>query len=113
MLDPVRDVILEVIEASLEAQLSAVRRLRKAAPIPAPPRKTKGKSQVSMTYDVLAEAGRPLHLREIIEGVSTKFGVELDPDSLGSALTKLVVKKERFARPAKNTFAILEQGNAG
>jgi transposase len=113
MNDPVRDVILEVIEASLEAQLSAVRRLRKSAPTSAPPRKVKGKSHASMAYDVLTDAGRPLHLREIIEAVNTKFGVELDPDSLGSALTKLVLKKERFARSAKNTFAILEQGNAG
>ncbi len=109
--EPVRDIILEVIESSLEAQLSAVRRLRKGTPEPGPKR-SKGKSQMDVAYDVLFEAGGPLHLKEIIRLAKERFGIELDPDSLGSALTKRVLKGDRFSRPAKNTFAVLEAPDA-
>jgi hypothetical protein len=50
----------------------------------------------------------PLHLNEIVSRVNARFSVKADPDSLGSALTKKVVKKQRFARPGKSIFAILE-----
>jgi hypothetical protein len=112
MSDSVKDTILEVMEASLEAQLKAVRQLRKAVPAPQS-KPLKGKSQVDMVYDVLLEAGMPLHLREIISRVDTKFSVALDSDSLVSALTKRVLKGDRFNRPAKNTFGLLEAGHAG
>ena len=113
MSEPIRDTILEVIEASLEAQLGAVRRLRKAGLETPTPRRTRGKSQMDLVYDVLMEAGTPLHLKEIIRRVKASFDIDLDPDSLGSALTKRVLKRERFSRPAKNTFAVLEEGSAG
>lgn len=107
--DSVRDTILETMEASLEAQLNAVRRLRKAGPVERPPRK-KGKSHVDMVYDVLVDSGSALHLKEIVRSVEARFGVKLDPDSLVSALTKCVLKGDRFARPAKNTFSLKESG---
>jgi hypothetical protein len=66
-----------------------------------------------MVFDVLTDAKQPLHLNAIIERVQSQFGVQLDPDSIGSALTKRVVKKELFARPTKNTFALLEAEDAG
>lgn len=113
MNDPIRDTILETIEASLEAQLSAVRRLRNKSAETTKPKIRKGKSQIGMVFDVLAEANQPLHLSVILERVEARFGVRLDPDSIGSALTKRVVKKELFARPAKNTFALLEMSDAG
>jgi hypothetical protein len=65
---------------------------------------------MDLVYDILSEAGHPLHLKEIIKRAKATFDVDLDPDSLGSALTKRVLKNERFSRPAKNTFAILEDG---
>ncbi len=113
MNDNVRDTILEAMEASLEAQLSAVKRLRKAAAKAATPKRSRGKSQMDMVHDVLIEVGQPLHLSEIIARVNARFAVKVDPDSLGSALTKRVVKADRFCRPAKNTFALLEQEDAG
>lgn len=54
-----------------------------------------------------------MHLREILSKVEERFGFRPDPDSLGSALTKRVVKKERFSRPDRNTFALLEELDAG
>lgn len=108
MNDSIRDVVLEAVEASLEAQLGAIRRLRKAEAKPAASVK-RSKSQISMVEDVLIEAGTPLHLREIIQKVNEKFAVRIDPDSIGSALTKRVVKGQRFSRPSKNTFGLLER----
>jgi|HubBroStandDraft_1064217.scaffolds.fasta_scaffold81459_2 HB1, ASXL, restriction endonuclease HTH domain len=113
MSEPIRDIIFEAVEASLEAQLNAIRRLRSKSADATKPKAARGKSQISMVYDVLAEAKKPLHLSAIIELVQTQFGVQLDPDSIGSALTKRVVKKDLFARPAKNTFALREADDAG
>ena len=109
----IRDTILEAMEASLEAQLNAVRRLRKQEAEAVAPKRPRGRSQMGMVYDVLKDAGVPLHMNEIISRVSARFGVKVDPDSLGSALTKRVVKGQVFCRPAKNTFALLEENNAG
>ena len=108
----VRDAALEAMEVSLDAQLRAVRRLRKAgiAESVAPKR---GRSHVDMVYDVLVEAGRPLHIGEILAGVEGRFSAKLNPDSVVSALTKYVVKGERFVRPAKNTFGVLGGEDAG
>jgi hypothetical protein len=111
--EPIREIILEAMEASLEAQLSAIRKLRKKPELVAEVKTSKGKSQIGMVRDVLEEARQPLHLNVIIDRVQARFGVRLDPDSIGSALTKRVVKKELFIRPAKNTFALLESEDAG
>jgi hypothetical protein len=112
MSENLRDTVLEAIEASLEAQLGAVRKLRNLEAKAAKPKRSRGRSQMDMAYDVLIEAGEPLHLNEIVLRVNARFDAKVDPDSLGSALTKRVVKKERFSRPAKNTFWILELGDA-
>jgi hypothetical protein len=112
MENDIRNTILEAIEAALEAQLGAVRKLRKAEAQAASPKRSRGLSQMDMAYDVLRDAGGPLHLNEIVSRVSAKFAIKADPDSLGSALTKKVVKKQRFARTGKSTFAILEGGDA-
>lgn len=110
--EDIRDAVLEAVEASLEAQLKAVRRLRKPSLKEAEPRR-KGRSHVDMVHDVLTDAGMPLHVREILARVEGRFSVKLDPDSLVSALSKYVVKGERFVRPARNTFAVREREDAG
>jgi hypothetical protein len=108
MQNDIRSTVLEAIEASLEAQLSAIRKLRKAEALAATPKRSRGMSQMDMAYDVLRDAGEPLHLNEIVSRVNARFAIKADPDSLGSALTKKVVKKQRFTRPGKSIFAILE-----
>jgi hypothetical protein len=110
MNDPVRDALLEAVEASLEAQLRAVRRLRNpAGPKAEPARSSKGLSQVDMAFDVLTKARAPLHVNEILERIRAQFSVEVDRDSLVSSLSKKVARSDRFRRPAKNTFALLER----
>jgi ribosome maturation protein Sdo1 len=105
--DDLKDTILSIFEASLEAQLRAVRRLRQG-PQPAPEtRSQKSMSQIDMAYDILKRARSPLHVSEIIERIQLTFAVKVDRESLVSSLSKKVARRDRFARPAKNTFALL------
>ena len=101
-----RDAVLEAVETALQAQLRAVRRLR-AGPAPtAPPHHRKGRSQVDLAEDILRKAGKPLHVSEIIERVARVHQVQIDRESLVSALTKKVMRAERFERIAPNVFAV-------
>jgi hypothetical protein len=107
-----RDTLLEVIESSLEAQLRAVRRLR--SPIPgnrkvvagAETPQKEGMSQVDMAFDILA-AGQSLHIKEILAAIRTRFQIEVDRESLVSALSKRVARGDRFQRVGRNTFSLL------
>jgi HB1, ASXL, restriction endonuclease HTH domain len=106
MNDETKDLILSVFEASLEAQLRAVRRLRQGDPGAAVPRPRKGMSQVDMAFDILKKARGPLHISVILERIQSQFGVTVDRESLVSSLTKKVTRGDRFLRPEKNTFAV-------
>jgi hypothetical protein len=105
MNDETKDLILGVFEASLEAQLRAVRRLRHGEPSPEP-RHRKGLSQVDMAFDILKKARAPLHVSQILDRIQTQFGATVDRESLVSSLTKKVARGDRFLRPEKNTFAL-------
>jgi len=106
MADDVRNAILGAMEASLDAQLRAVRRLRRGDPAQPRPRSGKGRSQVDMAYDVLRKAGSPLHISEILARIHSTFRVRVDRESLVSSLTKKVMRGDRFVRTAKSTFAL-------
>ena len=103
MNDETKDLILGAFEASLEAQLRAVRRLRQGE---APLRRRKGLSQVDMAFDILKKARAPLHVSEILDRIRAQFGVAVDRESLVSSLTKKVARADRFLRPEKNTFSL-------
>jgi len=66
-------------------------------------------SQVDMAYDILRRARSPLHVSVIIERIEQAFGIDVDRESLVSALSKKVARRDRFARPDKNTFALLPE----
>lgn len=109
MADDLKDAILSIFEASLDAQLRAVRRLRQAPEQTAQAPRRKGMSQVDMAYDILKRARSPLHVSVIIERIEQAFAVSLDRESLVSALSKKVARHDRFSRPEKNTFALLPE----
>lgn len=109
MPEDLKDVILATIEASLQAQLKAVRRLRRGEETSSKAGRERGKSQVGMAYDVLARSPSPLHISELIDRIEAAFGVRPDRESLVSALTKKVLRNDRFARPASNTFALRDK----
>ena len=105
----VRDDILHVFEELLAAQLAAVRKLmRERAPEPAA--RPKRRSQTELVYDILKLAERPLHISAIIEKAKKQFKVDMDRESIVSALTKRVRRHDRFDRVAPNTFGLLEHG---
>jgi hypothetical protein len=106
MNDDLRDSILSIFEASLDAQLRAVRRLRHPQTEAAQPVRNKGLSQVDMAYDVLKKARSPLHVSLLLDRIHASFGVSVDRESLVSSLTKKVARQDRFLRPDKNTFSL-------
>jgi hypothetical protein len=106
MNEDLKESILGIFEASLEAQLRAVRRLRHPqTPLPRSAR-GKGLSQVDMAYDVLKKARSPLHVSQLLERIHAAFAVSVDRESLVSSLTKKVARQDRFLRPDKNTFSL-------
>jgi hypothetical protein len=106
MNDDLKDSILTIFEASLDAQLRAVRRLRQGDPSPARPTRSKSLSQVDMAFDVLRKARSPLHVSELLDRIHAAFGVTIDRESLVSSLSKKVARQDRFLRTGKNTFAL-------
>ena len=106
MNDETKDLILSVFEASLDAQLRAVRRLRQGEPATAAPHRRKGLSQVDMAFDILKKARSPLHVSQILDRIQSQFGIAVDRESLVSSLTKKVARGDRFLRPEKNTFSL-------
>jgi DNA-directed RNA polymerase delta subunit len=101
--DDLRNIILDTIEESLDAQLRAIRRMRK--PAPEKESKEKSMSQMDMVYDIL-KRNQPLHITEIIDQIERIHGFRPDRESLVSAITKKVIRDERFVRTGKNTFAL-------
>jgi hypothetical protein len=63
-------------------------------------------SQLDFVEDVLAQTGEPLHVNEIIAKVKEAHHVDLDRESIVSALTKRVARNDRFVRTDKNTFGL-------
>ena len=111
--DPIRDTILETVEACLDAQLRAVRKLRGTSSTDSSPgvprskaKNTKGRSQLDMALDILKEEGQPLHINELLDRIDTRFAQRIDRESLVSALTKRVLRADRFVRTEKNTFGL-------
>jgi hypothetical protein len=107
--DDLKDTILSIFEAALEAQLRAIRRLRQDPAASPPARRRPRMSQVDMAFDILKKVRTPLHVAVIIERIQASFGVTVDRESLVSALSKKVERGDRFIRTAKNTFALLSE----
>lgn len=99
----------ELQEKLLKVQLSVIRDHIRAAKDGGKERgssHSERKSQMSMVTDILAAAGTPLHVLEIIRIAEEQYGVKLDRESMVSALTKKVNKGVTFIRTAPNTFAL-------
>lgn len=103
--------VLEVIDSVLSAALREVRRARARGPIPANEPEPRGAktSNVQRCQDVLANAGRPLHVNALLDALA-KQGVTTSRDALVSALAKRLAPKGPFARTAPNTFGLAAWG---
>jgi predicted transcriptional regulator len=98
----------KVQESLLKSQLKIIRQLLKEGEEPKFKPRGKGRSQMSIIYDVLVAAQEPLHVTEIIARAKKDFNIDLDRDSIVSAITKKVKSGRMFRRVHANTFTILD-----
>lgn len=91
-----------------EFKLDLIARLTKKMPSPEKIGR-KCTSNFDLVEKVLRDAGKPLHVSEIIAAVEQAFGVQLNRDSLSSAMVKQIRKGVRFARVAPNTFGLRQE----
>ena len=109
----IKGIMLDIAEASLEAQLRAIRRLKSGKETTRATPSRKSMSQVDMAYDILKKARAPLHVSDIIARIEQHHGQRLDRESLVSALAKKVQRQDRFVRTDKNVFGLIESGLPG
>ncbi len=70
-------------------------------------------SKIEIAKNVLNIAGRPLHVSEIIQLAKRDFEVDLDRDSIVSAILKKVKAGKSFVRTSPNTFTLKEHHSNG
>ena len=63
-------------------------------------------SKIEIARNVLNDAGKPLHVTEIVQLAKQLYDVQLDRDSIVSAILKKVKAGKTFIRTAPNTFAL-------
>jgi hypothetical protein len=108
----VRDDLIDILEALLEAQLRAIRKMRRSLGpqiAATDERGTKRMSHADIVHEILRTVRRPLHITEILKIASESMAVDLDRESVVSTLAKRVTRKDRFTRTAPNTFALLPE----
>lgn len=98
------DEYLEIQKEILQAQLKVIyRRQRK---MPSQLHKNKRTSNLSIVEDILKNTGTHLHISEIIKIAKNEFNINLERDSIVSALIKKINAGKTFIRTAPNTFAL-------
>lgn len=111
---PLRQVILETIEAMLELQLKSVRQLRgRGMGVSETQQSTQRKvrkrqSLVDLTAEILAQEQRPVHVDELVELLKERHGRFTDRDSLSSALAKKDRQGILVQRVSPGKFAFRE-----
>ena len=65
-------------------------------------------SKIDIAWRVLKNAGRPLHVSEIIQLAQSDFKVQIERDSIVSGIIKKINAGKMFVKTAPNTFALKE-----
>jgi len=111
--EEIEEVVKRVLELSLELQLKAIRQITgrpPGEPAEAPRRGRRRQSLVDLSLVLLTEAGRPLHVNEMVDQLAKRFGRVTDRDALSSALAKKARAGQLVHQTGKATFeAILPQ----
>ena len=110
MADSSRDDLLDILETLFRAQLRAIRHLRRSRTKPRSSATGTDGGRISgmdMVVDILRREARPLHITDILTAVHKRFGVDLDRESVVSAISKRVARHDRFIRTGPNTFALI------
>ena len=96
-------------EGLLKSQLKVIRQfLDSSEPAAVKERKMSRSSQMDLVHNILQSAQKPLHVTEIIAKAEKDFGIQLDRESIVSALTKKVKSGRMFQRVAPNTFTLVD-----
>ena len=98
------DNYLEIQRDLLQAQLRVVyNHQRKALPRGQQLKRT---SNLTIVEDILQNSDQPLHISKIIQIAQKDYNVNLERDSIVSALIKKINAGKMFLRVAPNTFAL-------
>ncbi|MCD6467740.1 MAG: hypothetical protein J7L32_00275 [Thermoplasmata archaeon] len=98
------DNYLEIKRELLQAQLRVVyRHQRKTLPRGQQLKRT---SNLTIVEDILQNSDEPLHISKIIQIAQKDYNVNLERDSIVSALIKKINAGKMFLRVAPNTFAL-------
>jgi len=95
----------------LELQLRSIRKIlgkEEASVTLVRKRRTKRKSLVDLSVELLTDEQRPVHVDEIVELLLEHYGRVTDRDSLSSALAKKAKQDTLICRVAPATFEILK-----
>ncbi|HYE35620.1 hypothetical protein [Methylocaldum sp.] len=109
---------LDLVETLLQAQLDAIQEIRRIRAAgddaefvgrrPAQRRLTR----TDMACEVLALAGKPLHVGDICRQVRESFGIPVTRESLASILVREARLGNRIARVGPNVYAIPDKVQA-
>jgi hypothetical protein len=99
------DLFLLYNKEIAEAKLKIIERFQKQGRT----KSDKRTSNINIAQHVLRNAGKPLHVSEIIELAKKDYNVQLDRDSIVSAILKKVNAGQMFIRTAPNTFAVAKE----
>ncbi len=111
MPDQQKKIILETLETLLELQLRSVRQAlgKKERQVDTTrPRGRRRKSLVDLSLIILTDEQRPVHVDELVEMLTERYGRVTDRDSLSSALAKKAKRGVLVRRTSPATFEILE-----
>lgn len=89
-----------------EAKFDIIGRFQKSV-VAKPKKRT---SQIDIVRQILKAAGSQLHVSDIITIARRDFQVELEKDSIVSAILKKVKAGKMFVKTAPNTFDLKEEG---
>lgn len=90
----------------LSEQLKVIRRfLKEEKEMQEPPRR-RSMSKINFVIDILDASPTPLHVTEIIKKAKIDYQIDIDRESIVSAISKKVRKGDTFIRTARNTFGL-------
>lgn len=93
-------------ESLLAEQLKVVSRfLKKGEGVKGVP-KDKSMSKINIVFNILNASLTPLHVTEIIKKAKSDYQIDIDRESIVSAISKKVRKGDTFIRTARNTFGL-------
>ena len=106
--------LLNIFESLLRSQLNTIKQLKKGAGIVDEEKPTeKRMSQMDIVHDILSHTDQPMHIKDILSATKQRFDVDMDRESVVSALVKRVKRNDRFIKTGPNTYALIDQHAQG